>query len=107
MTDLSQIDNLIYMATDKQLATKSDLAELGSELRFDFGKLEKTLKQKMSENTDKVLKSNDDLIKELKDFRDEQAAGFDNYKRLDSKVEKHENYIEKADKKLKIGFKPD
>ena len=83
-----------------QPATKSDLKEL----RADFGKLEKNLKQEMSENTDRVLKSNDDLIKELKDFRDEQAASFDNYKRLDSKVEKHEDYLEKADKKLKIGF---
>ncbi len=45
-------------------------------------------------------------MKELKSIRKEQAAIHSNYKRLDSKVEKHEGYLTRADKKLKIGFKP-
>ena len=58
---------------------------------------------KKSEN--KILKSNDKIVKELKTVREEQAAIHLNYKRVDEKVEHTQDYLEKADKKLQIGFK--
>ena len=58
----------------------------------------------IKKSEDRILNSNDKIAKELKAVREEQAAIHLNYKRLDSKVEHHEDYIVKADKKLRIGF---
>jgi predicted nucleic acid-binding Zn-ribbon protein len=97
------------------LVTKDDLGKLEENLRSDFANEFTRSEYKTDKRFDKLEKNmtgwKDDILtaldkqnKVLDNITTEQAASFDNYKRLDSKVEKHEDYIVKADKKLKIGF---
>jgi predicted Mrr-cat superfamily restriction endonuclease len=76
--------------------TKQDLVEFTEETILPA--IEKIIKK--SEN--RILNSNEKIAKEIIAAREEQAAIHLNYQRIDSKVEKHEDYIEKADKKLKL-----
>jgi predicted nucleic acid-binding Zn-ribbon protein len=103
-------------------ATKKDLKDLEQRLKKDFKGLRSdfadeitALHSKMDRKFDGLYDSlvgwkseihigEDRIMKELKSIREEQAAIHENYKRLDSKVEHHEGYIVKADKKLKISF---
>lgn len=59
----------------------------------------------VKEPEDKILKSNEKIAGELKTLRQEQAAIHLSYNEVDRKVEHAQDYLEKADKKLQIGFK--
>ena len=84
-------------ATNKQI-TMGDLVDFTDSVIFP--KVEEIVKA--SEN--RILKSNDNIVKELKRAREEQAAVHGNYTRIEKKVENNENYLEKADKKLTLGY---
>ncbi len=101
---------MIKSNNNKQ-ATRKDLTDLEENLRGDFVKeitrLDKRfddLEDGIVKWKDEILTSNDKLSKKLDNYLTEQVAIDLNYKRLDKKVENVEGYIEKADKKLELGF---
>ena len=61
--------------------------------------------ERMQHYTDRILKSNDKVIKELKPLREEQQAIDQNYKKLDQRVDGVEAFAEEAAEIVGIDFK--
>ena len=61
--------------------------------------------ERMQHYTDKILKSNDRVIKELKPLREEQQAINQNYKKLDKRLDKVETFAEEAAEIVGVEFK--
>jgi len=61
--------------------------------------------ERMQHYTDRILKSNDKVIKELKPLREEQQAINQNYKKLDKRLDNVETFAEEAAKIEGIEFK--
>jgi len=60
---------------------------------------------RMQHYTDKILKSNDQVIKELKPLREEQQAIDENYRTLDERMDKVETFAEDTAKIVGVEFK--
>jgi len=85
---------------DTQPATKGDIAGLDAKIDDKID----GLSNEMVEWKDEILTSNDRVVKKLDRVITEQQAITVNYKRLDHKIERLEEFAEQAAKKLEMDF---
>ena len=94
------------MADDKPI-TKTTLVETLNEYgeKVLLPRVEQIVDDKMKKYTDRILKSNDKVIKELKPLREEQQAINQNYKKLDERMDSVEAFAEEAAEIVDVEFK--
>ena len=95
----------------KDMTTQKDFKELRGDFSNEITRLDVKIDKKVdglrddiTKWKDEILTSNDKLSKKLDTILIEQKSISVNYKRVDTRLDNIEEYIDQADDKLGIGF---
>lgn len=82
---------------DKKFSTKKDLSTLEIRIDLKFDKFARKIDDNAQKYRDQILTSNDKLVKELQEMREENIIGTHQTVELRNRVETHEKRIGKLE----------